>query len=84
MERPVPFELKQMQTVSVVLNDADFHTAERMAAAINQALGRARARAVDSRRVEIAPQPNEDMPALLDKVEGVEVEVYPAGPRGGE
>ena len=30
-------------SVNVVLNDADFHTAERMAAAINQALGRPRA-----------------------------------------
>ena len=77
VERPVPFELKQMQTVSVILNDADFHTAERMAAALNQSLGSARAHAVDSRRVELTPQPNEDIPALLDKVEGVEVEVYP-------
>ena len=56
VERPVPFDLKQMRTVSVVLNDADFHTAERMAAAIDQALGAARARAVDSRRVEIVPR----------------------------
>ena len=77
VERPVPFELKQMHTVSVVLNDADFHTAERMAAAIDRALGSARAHAVDSRRVEIVPAPNEDMAALLDKVEAVEVEVYP-------
>ncbi len=77
VERPVPFELKQLQTVSVILNDADFHTAERMAAAINQSLGSARAHAVDSRRVELAPHTDEDLPALLDKVEGVEVEVYP-------
>lgn len=78
VERPVPFELKQMRTVSVILNDADFHTAERLAAAINQTLGPpARARAVDSRRVEISAQPDEDLPALLDKVEGVEVDVYP-------
>jgi flagellar P-ring protein precursor FlgI len=60
-----------------VLNDADFHTAERMAAAIDKALGSARAHAVDSRRVEIAPAPGEDLAALLDKVEAVEVEVYP-------
>jgi flagellar P-ring protein FlgI len=77
VERPVPFELKQLHTVSVILNDADFHTAERMAAAINQSLGSARAHAVDSRRVELAPHTDEDLPALLDKVEGVEVEVYP-------
>ena len=77
VERPVPFDLKQMHVVSVVLNDADFHTAERMAAAIDKTLGAARAHAVDSRRVEIAAAPGEDMAELLDKVEGVEVEVYP-------
>jgi flagellar P-ring protein precursor FlgI len=66
-----------MQTVSVVLNDADFHTAERMAAAIDRALGTPRAHAVDSRRVEIATVPNEDRAALLDAVEAVEMDVFP-------
>ena len=77
VERPVPFDLTQMRTVSVVLNDADFHTAERMAAAIDAALGAKRAHAVDSRRVEVVPLPGEDVAALLDKVEAVEVEVFP-------
>ncbi len=77
VERPVPFDLKQMRTVSVVLNDADFHTAERMAASIDLALGSARAHAIDSRRVEVIPTEGEDMAALLDRVEAVEVEVYP-------
>jgi flagellar P-ring protein precursor FlgI len=77
VERSVPFELKEMHIVSVVLNDDDFHTAERMAAAVNEALGAARAHAVDSRRVEIAALPDEDVAELLDKVEGVEVDVYP-------
>jgi flagellar P-ring protein precursor FlgI len=77
VERPVPFDLKQMQTVSIVLNDADFHTAERMAQAINSRLGSSRAHALDSRRVEVATIPDEDRAALLDAVEAVEVEVYP-------
>ena len=77
VERQVPFDLKQMRMVSVLLNDADFHTAEHMATAIDRALGSARAHAVDSRRVEIAAVPEEDMAALLDKVEAVEVEVFP-------
>jgi flagellar P-ring protein precursor FlgI len=77
VERPVPFDLKQMHVVSVVLNDADFHTAARMADAINHVLGSARAHAVDSRRVEITVAPDEDKAALLDRVEAVEVEVYP-------
>ncbi len=77
VERPVPFDLKQMHTVNVVLNDADFHTAERMAAAIDRELGKPRAHAVDSRRVEIIVEPDEDTAELLDRVEAVEVEVFP-------
>jgi len=77
VERPVLFDLKQMRTVSVVLNDADFHTAERMSAAIDLALGSARAHAVDSRRVEIQATPDEDVAELLDRIEAVEVDVYP-------
>jgi flagellar P-ring protein FlgI len=77
VERGIPFDLKQMQTVDVLLNDADFHTAERMADAINAALGPGRARALDSRRVEIIPAAAEDRAALLDTIESVEVEVFP-------
>jgi flagellar P-ring protein precursor FlgI len=77
VERSVPFELKSLKTIDVVLNDADFHTAQLAAEAINAALGSERARAIDSRRVEFAVQPGEDMTALLDKVEQVEIEVYP-------
>jgi flagellar P-ring protein FlgI len=77
VERGVSFDLSQLRVISVVLNDADFHTAERMAASINQALGATRAHAVDSRRVEISTSANEDLAALLDQVEGVEVDVFP-------
>ena len=77
VERAVVFDLSQLHTVEVVLNDADFHTAERMAAAVNQSLGGERARAVDSRRVEIVLKPDEDVAALLDKVEATQIAVYP-------
>jgi len=77
VERPVSFDLKQMRVVNVVLNDADFHTAEQMAAGIDKVLGTQRAHAVDSRRVEIAAAPDEEIAELLDKVEGVEIEVFP-------
>jgi flagellar P-ring protein precursor FlgI len=77
VERTVPYDLAEMHTVSIVLNDADFHTAEGMAAAIDQELGGPRAHTVDSRRVEIALEPKEDTAALLDKVEQVEISVYP-------
>ncbi|MFZ0395611.1 MAG: flagellar basal body P-ring protein FlgI [Terracidiphilus sp.] len=77
VERVVPFDLKQLQTISVVLDDADFHTAEHMAAAIDTTLGAERAHAVDSRRVEITPMPGEDRAELLDKIEGTRIEVWP-------
>ncbi len=77
VEREVPFELKQMRTISVLLHDADFHTAERMAAEIDHALGAPRAHTIDSRRVEVQTNSNEDIPALLDRIESTEVQVYP-------
>jgi flagellar P-ring protein precursor FlgI len=77
VEKTVPFDLKTLHTVDLIMSDADFHTAEHMAAAINQALGASRAHAVDSRRIEVTPLPDEDIAELIDKVESVEVEVYP-------
>jgi flagellar P-ring protein precursor FlgI len=77
VERAVSLDLTRLQTVTVVLNDADFHTAERMASAIDKAVGSGRAHAVDSRRIVIAAVPDEDVAALLDKVESAEVEVFP-------
>ena len=64
-------------TGPIDLNDADFHTAEQMAGAIDGELGKGRAHTVDSRRVEIAVNPEEDVAKLLDQIESVEVEVYP-------
>ncbi len=77
VERSVPLELRQMKKFSLLLNDEDFRTAERMAEAINRELKRPLARAVDSRRVDLAPSDSDDMPALLASVEAVEVEVFP-------
>ena len=77
VERALPFNLDQLKTIDVLLNNADFHTAEQMADAINAALGSDRAHALDSRRVEIIPHPGEDRAALLDAVESVRVNVYP-------
>jgi flagellar P-ring protein FlgI len=77
VERAVSLDLTQMHTVTVVLNDADFHTAERMASAIDRVMGSPRAHAVDSRRVVLEAGQNEDVAALLDKLESTEVEVFP-------
>lgn len=77
VERGVPLDLNQLRPLTLVLNDADFRTAEQMAQAINRATGRDLARAVDSRRVVLSANPGEDLPALLAQVEAVEVTTYP-------
>jgi flagellar P-ring protein precursor FlgI len=77
VERSVPVDLTRLRPLSLLLNDADFRTAEAVAAAIDRGLGAERAHAVDSRRIDIEAAPNEDVPALLARVEGIEVEVFP-------
>jgi flagellar P-ring protein FlgI len=77
VERPVPLDLSKMRSLSLLLNDADFRTAELMAAAINKDMARPVAHAVDSRRIALEVQANEDVPAFLAQVESVEVETYP-------
>ncbi|MFP5230336.1 MAG: flagellar basal body P-ring protein FlgI [Acidobacteriota bacterium] len=77
VERGVRLDLAQMHSLALLLNDADFHTAETVTADINRVLDRPVAHAVDSRRIELAPSANEDIPALLARVEEVEVQVFP-------
>ena len=77
VERGVPLELAGREQFSLLLEDADFKTAEAMAQTINRELGHAAARAVDSRRVELAVNRGEDIPALLGRVEAIEVPVFP-------
>jgi flagellar P-ring protein precursor FlgI len=48
-----------------------------MAGAINVALKSDRAHVSDSRRVQIETAPSEDLPALLDQIEAVRIEVFP-------
>ncbi|HMD21268.1 MAG TPA: flagellar basal body P-ring protein FlgI [Alloacidobacterium sp.] len=77
VERSVPLDLTKMRTLSLLLNDADFRTAELMAGAINKEMARPVAHAVDSRRIALEVEPAEDVPAFLAQVESVEVETYP-------
>jgi len=57
VEKPLAVDLSQMQTFSLLLRSADFATARDLAGAVNVALGRTVAKAVDSRRIEISPDP---------------------------
>jgi flagellar P-ring protein precursor FlgI len=77
VERGVPLELTGRKQFSLLLNDADFRSAEAMEKAINQELGRAAARVVDSRQIDLSVANGEDIPALLAQVESVEVPIFP-------
>ena len=77
VERAVPLDLEHMRTLSLLLNDPDFKTAELLAAAVNMQLGAGVALAVDSRRIEVKAPPGADIPELLANIEAIKVEVFP-------
>jgi flagellar P-ring protein precursor FlgI len=77
VERGVPLELAGRNEFSLVLNVADFRSAESMAQTINKEMGRPIAKAVDSRRVTLAVANGEEIPALLGQVEAITVPFYP-------
>ena len=77
VERSLQTEITGQSQFSILLNDADFHSAQAMAQAINGELGRSAARVMDSRRISLAVMPGEEIPALLARVEAIEVPVFP-------
>lgn len=77
VERGVPLDLAGRNKFSLLLNDADFRTAEAVSQAINRELGRQAAHALDSRQIDLSVIHGEDVPELLAQVESVEVPVFP-------
>jgi len=77
VERAVPLDLAGLGSLSLVMHEADFRSAEAMAGAINAQLHRTVAHAADSRRIDLTLKPGEDVPALLAVVEAIEVPFYP-------
>jgi flagellar P-ring protein precursor FlgI len=77
VERGVPLDLSGRKQFALLLDNADFRSAEAMEKAINHELGRPAARVVDSRQIDLMVATDEDIPALLAQVESIEVPVYP-------
>ena len=77
VERGVPLDLEGKKQFSLLLDEADFRSAESMAVAINRSLGRSAARVLDSRRIDLLVAVGEDVPALLAEVESIEVPIFP-------
>jgi flagellar P-ring protein precursor FlgI len=77
VERGVPLDLSGRKQFALLLDNADFRSAESMEKAINLELGRSAARVVDSRQIDLSVIKGEDIPALLAQVESIEVPIYP-------
>ena len=79
VERDNSVDLGQIATLSFLLRDPDFQTAQEASQAINHELGKSLAHAVDSRRIEIADYhaTGLDLPTLLARIGEVSVHTKP-------
>jgi flagellar P-ring protein precursor FlgI len=77
VERGVAIPLEGLASVSLLLNEDDFKSAEAVAAGIDKEIGANSARVVDSRTVEVRVAAGQDVPELLARVEAIEVPFYP-------
>src|SRR5581483_5622552 len=75
VERDSSLSLAVLDRVSLLLNDANFTTAEEVAAVINQLGPQPVATVLDSRRIEVKRSADTSIPALLARIENLEVEV---------
>jgi flagellar P-ring protein precursor FlgI len=77
VERGIAVSLEGVESITLLLNENDFKSAEAVAAGIDKELGKTVARVVDSGTVEVRIAPGEDVPELLARVEAIEVPFYP-------
>jgi flagellar P-ring protein FlgI len=75
VERDASLNLAKLDHLSLLLNDANFSTAEAVAAAINHELSAPSATVIDSRRIEIKLTAPDSVPSLLARIENLQVEV---------
>lgn len=77
VERDSSLDLTHLDRLSLLLKDANFSTAETIAAAINHEWSSAVASVVDSRRIEVKVSAAEpaSVPAVLARIENLQVEV---------
>jgi len=77
VERASPTNLGTLHTFNLLLNVADFHSAEAMAQAVNREVPGIAAMATDSGHVQLRIPQTTDVPSMLAKVEAIEVPFYP-------
>jgi flagellar P-ring protein precursor FlgI len=77
IERDSSLDLTKLHRFSLLLNEASFTTVEEVAGVVNQELAAQTATVIDSRRVEVElPAAGGDLPALLARIENLEVRVH--------
>ncbi|HTR66421.1 MAG TPA: flagellar basal body P-ring protein FlgI [Terriglobales bacterium] len=78
VERDTALDLRQFHTLSLLLSDPSFTTAEDVAATINKEFGKPVASDIDGRRVDLnaAAAGEPSLPALLARVENLSVQVH--------
>lgn len=78
IEKDSALDLTKLPNLKLLLNDADFATAEQVAGVINHELSAPAAIVLDSRRIQIQipPAPSSSIPALLARLENLEIEVH--------
>jgi flagellar P-ring protein precursor FlgI len=75
VERDSSIDLTKLPSLSLLLNESSFTTAEEMASVINQALGSGQATVVDGRQVKIQTSPGASVTALMARIENLEIRV---------
>jgi len=80
VERDSSLDLAQLSTVSFLLRDPDFRTAQEASEAINHEMGMNLAHVVDGRRIQLADYHTTglDLPTLLSRIQEVNVHTKPA------
>jgi flagellar P-ring protein precursor FlgI len=77
VERGVAVSLEGRRQFTLLLNNADFKSAEATASAINRIIGANAADTLDSRRIELTLPSGVDAPEFLAKVDEIRVPTYP-------
>jgi flagellar P-ring protein precursor FlgI len=76
VEMDTSIDLSRMRTISLLLRDANFSTADDAASAINQSLGKPIATVIDSRRVDVnVSASGQDVPKLMASIENIPIKV---------
>ena len=77
VERASPTNLGAMHSFSLLLNEADFRSAEAMSEAVNREVPGVTSQVRDSGHVELRIPQSADVPAMLAKIEAIEVPFFP-------